>query len=78
MPALGIGGLPKLFEAMNQAFRFTEVAPATLEKQPVYRLRGEFNATPVWHIGCPIKRRRSRAEADRRLDEVAAAEFPTT
>jgi hypothetical protein len=42
VPALGIGGLPKLFDAVDEAFRFTEVRQATLEKQPVYLLRGEW------------------------------------
>ena len=47
--ALGIGGLPKLFDAMNQAFRFTEVRRATLEKQPMYRLRGEWTPGRLAH-----------------------------
>ncbi|HEV7224759.1 MAG TPA: hypothetical protein VGN42_18760 [Pirellulales bacterium] len=49
VPALGIGGLPKLFDAMNQAFRFTEVRRATLEKQPMYRLRGEWTPARLAH-----------------------------
>jgi len=39
---LGMGGLPKLLVALDQAFEFKTVANATFERQPVYALRGEW------------------------------------
>jgi len=39
---LGLGGLPKLLGALDQAFEFKTIAKATRERQPVYALRGEW------------------------------------
>ena len=41
-PRLGIGGLPKLFDALDKGFRFTDVRQHQLEKRPVYVLKGEW------------------------------------
>ena len=42
VPALGIGGLPKLFDAVEKGFRFTDVRQQQLEKKPVFVLRAEW------------------------------------
>ncbi|HUY33100.1 MAG TPA: hypothetical protein VMV69_09985 [Pirellulales bacterium] len=41
-PHLGLGGLPKLLGALDQAFEFKTVSNATLARQPVYALRGQW------------------------------------
>ena len=43
-PRLGLGGLPKLLGALDQAFEFKTLANATRARQPVYALRGEWRA----------------------------------
>lgn len=42
VPGLGIGGLPKLFDAIDQGFVFTSVRQQQLEKKPVFVLRAEW------------------------------------
>lgn len=41
-PSLGIGGLPKLFDAFDKSFRFTDARREKLDGMTVYVLRGQW------------------------------------
>ena len=51
-PSLGIGGLPKLFDALDKSFQFTEVRREKLDGRMAFVLQGQWRRDRL-RAGCP-------------------------
>ncbi len=72
MPSLGIGGLPKLFDALGKSFRFVEARQEKLDGQAAIVLRGE------WRLERLIRWLPEQKEAIEAGREVELAKLPAS